>query len=269
MKKHSYSHNFCNNCGQVGHSYQYCNYPITSIGIVGFRKGITDIEYLMIRRKDTLGFIDFMRGKYPLYNELFIQNLVNEMTISEKERILEKDFQELWKDLWGDNIAPQYKNEEKNSKSKFNNLKAGIKLNGEIISLKDFIERSNTKWVEAEWGFPKGRRNTNEKDLNCAVREFNEETGIDKDLIDIVLNVQPFEEIFTGSNFKSYCHKYYLAYVKNRRYSMDNYQKTEVSALKWMTYKECLDSIRPYNLEKIEVIKNINTILEKYTLIIV
>ena len=31
-----------------------------------------------------------------------------------------------------------------------------------------------------EWGFPKGRRNMHESDLDCAKREFEEETGIDE-----------------------------------------------------------------------------------------
>jgi hypothetical protein len=69
--------NYCNNCGKHGHLYHQCKMPITSIGIIAFRynknrqnidntNGV--LEYLMIRRKDTLGYIDFMRGKYSVYN---------------------------------------------------------------------------------------------------------------------------------------------------------------------------------------------------------
>jgi 8-oxo-dGTP pyrophosphatase MutT (NUDIX family) len=32
-------------------------------------------------------------------------------------------------------------------------------------------------WEEPEWGFPKGRRDTQESDWVCALREFKEETG--------------------------------------------------------------------------------------------
>ena len=39
--------------------------------------GFNNIEFLMIRRKDTLGFLDFMRGKYPLYNKLYLLNIIN------------------------------------------------------------------------------------------------------------------------------------------------------------------------------------------------
>ena len=30
--------NFCNNCGNNGHVFYHCKYPITSIGIIVFRK---------------------------------------------------------------------------------------------------------------------------------------------------------------------------------------------------------------------------------------
>ena len=33
-------------------------------------------------------------------------------------------------------------------------------------------------YFEQEWSFPKGRRNFNEFDLDCAIREFEEETNL-------------------------------------------------------------------------------------------
>ena len=60
----------------------------------------------------------------------------------------------------------------------------------------------------------------------------------------------PIEEIFIGSNHKSYKHKYFLAYTDHIFDSLDKYQETEVSKLEWKTLDECLECIRPYNLEK-------------------
>ena len=37
--------------------------------------------------------------------------------------------------------------------------------------------------------------------------------------------MQPFEEIFVGSNFKSYKHKYYLAVLKSDNLQNNCYQK--------------------------------------------
>jgi 8-oxo-dGTP pyrophosphatase MutT (NUDIX family) len=106
----------------------------------------------------------------------------------------------------------------------------------------------------------------NEKDLDCALREFEEETGIPKKHIHVIENIMPFEETFIGTNYKSYKHKYFLGIIKNDIFpdSIDNFQKSEVSKLEWKTYNECLQSIRPYNLEKHNLIRNINQILQKY-----
>ena len=204
MNTKSYHTQFCNNCGKLGHSYNQCSKPIISSGIIIFTIIDNINNYLLICRKDSLGYVEFIRGKYPLYNKNYIQNLINEMTITEKQNLLTKDFKELWKNLWGEYIGTQYKNEESVSENKFNQIKEGIHLyNDEFFNLEQIIHNSNTKWIEPEWGFPKGRRNYQENDLNCALREFSEETGFQKKQILLIKNIIPFEEIFTGSNFKS------------------------------------------------------------------
>ena len=63
------NYNFCNNCGKLGHLFHQCKIPITSIGIIAFRIKNNKIEYLLIRRKDSLSFVDFLRGKYQLNNK--------------------------------------------------------------------------------------------------------------------------------------------------------------------------------------------------------
>ena len=82
--------NICNNCGKLGHLFHNCKLPITSYGIIVFRAGFNGPEFLMLRRKDSFGYIDFIRGKYSPYNIYQLQNIVNEMSASEKNRILTK-----------------------------------------------------------------------------------------------------------------------------------------------------------------------------------
>jgi|688.fasta_scaffold02329_23 8-oxo-dGTP pyrophosphatase MutT (NUDIX family) len=260
--------NICNNCGKQGHQFHQCKLPITSYGVILFRSSTQGIQYLMIRRKDSFGYIDFIRGKYVLNNLEQLQSIFNEMSISEREKIRKNDFETLWKMMWGETmIGAQYKGEEMASQKKFDALKTGVPMgNGEIITLEHLIEYSTTKWKETEWEFPKGRRNYQEKDLDCALREFEEETGLLKKDIKIVENILPFEEIFLGSNHKSYKHKYFLAYTDKTTDDLHNYQQTEVSKLVWKTLEECLESIRPYNLEKKQLIININKVLQEYRL---
>ena len=76
------NNNFCNNCGKLGHSYHKCRRPIISLGIIVFRYN-PDIEFLLVRRRNTLGYVDFIRGKYELKNIHYIQSLINIMTDDE------------------------------------------------------------------------------------------------------------------------------------------------------------------------------------------
>jgi 8-oxo-dGTP pyrophosphatase MutT (NUDIX family) len=259
--------NVCNNCGKLGHQFNQCKLPIISYGIILFTcDENNNYKYLMIRRKDSFGFIDLIRGKYISYNINQIQNIVNEMSNYEKERVMTVTFDKLWKEMWSNTPISHYKNEESSSYKKFESLKNGLNIGDKTINIYDIINNSHTDWDETEWEFPKGRKNFKEKDLECALREFEEETGISSELISVTENILPFEETFIGTNHKAYKHKYFLAYISNSSVDLNNFQKTEVSKLEWKTYDECIKSIRPYNLEKKKLITNINKLLQEYRL---
>jgi len=281
--------NNCNNCGRPGHLFHQCKMPITSIGIIAFRIRRNSheeprIEYLLIRRKDTLGYIDFMRGKYSVYNKDYIMNMLKQMTRDEKERLCTHDFNQLWKDIWGNSkYSNQYKSEEVISREKYTMLINGISretlelahecamrnetdgsmdcVSNREYTLRELIKESEQydMWEEPEWGFPKGRRNNQENDFDCALREFTEETGYNSNALTYIQNVLPFEEIFLGSNYKSYKHKYFLMYMDyETTLEMGNYQTSEVSKIEWKSYEECIACFRPYNLEKIRILTNIH-----------
>ncbi len=257
---------FCNNCGKSGHAFHNCKHPITSFGVIAFRYVGDKLQYLMIRRKDTLGFVDFMRGKYPVHNRVYLINIINEMTVGEKKLLQDNDFAYLWKELWGDNIGIQYRGEERSSREKFELLKNGAMSGRTEYSLDSLIAESSTDWQEPEWGYPKGRRNHKENDVVCALREFEEETGYSKHNLRLINNLVPFEEIFTGSNYKSYKHRYYVAYMDANVTPQAEHQTSEVSLVEWKTYEEVCQSLRPYNLEKIDVIRRVNELLTQYRL---
>ena len=268
LKSEFYESLYCNNCGKKGHTYNQCSKPITSIGLIIVTKVYNELKFLTICRKDSLGYIEFLRGKYNLYDKNYIQNLINEMTIKEKESLLTKEFSLLWKELWGKFTHNQYKQEEKNSCEKINQLINGVFdiHTKKLFTLSQLIKNSKTNWIEPEWGFPKGRRNYQENDILCALREFEEETGYSRKDIKIVNNLKPFQEIFTGSNYKSYKHKYFLGFIETPK-KKTKFQESEVSQLKWLSLEDCKKKIRPYNLERIDLINNINKVLHKYSLI--
>ena len=278
--------NYCNNCGKNGHMYSNCSVPITSIGVIAFRKSSeyekfkeeekeeeeekkfeNKYEYLMIQRTDSFGYVEFIRGKYSVHNYQYIKNIVDEMTVCEKHNILTKPFDELWSSLWGEYSGIQYRGEEQVSKNKFLHMKNGVDMSSGVkYNLETLISSSTTNWETAEWGFPKGRRNHQEKDLDCGFREFEEETGYDKLSLKQIHNVIPYEEIFIGSNIKSYKNKYYLSYMSRDTVQKNEYQKSEVKNMKWLSYKECMDIIRPYNVEKKNIITSVNNTLHNFML---
>ena len=143
-------------------------------------------------------------------------------------------------------------------------LKNGITVNGETHTLSSIVSNNKTSWVEQEWEFPKGEETT-KKTISMCTREFQEETGFSRSNIDIIENVIPYEEYFIGSNYKAYKHKFYLAYTNQENMDLTNFQTTEVSKMAWMNIDQCVQAIRPYNLEKKNVICNINKMLREYS----
>lgn len=258
---------FCNNCGRIGHSFVQCKSPITSSGLIVFRKQDDNIQYLLIRRKDSLGYVELVRGKYSLNDKQYIMNILNEMTNSELNKINSMSFDELWNDLWGDHVGAQYRAEEKRSREKFHTLKEGVTVGEDHYSLDSLLKEANKSWEEAEWGFPKGRRNYQERDLSCALREFEEETGFNRSMIQVLQNIMPYDEIFTGSNYKCYKHRYYVAYMSdNESKHVTEFQPTEVSKMSWFTVESCRKVIRPYNIERLRVLESLDKTLHKYRL---
>jgi len=286
---------YCNNCGKQGHSFHHCKLPIVSYGVIAVRivnvpdsttvcedprpdlkyaakcsqegciaRGEGRFEFLMIRRKDTLGFIDFMRGKYSIYNKEYILNMIKQMTNEEKGKLKREPFSKLWKDLWGEATCDSevYKSEECNSRNKFELLRGGVYTRSDFYSLEELVDSTPMIWTEPEWGFPKGRRNYQERDCDCAIREFCEETGYSENQLVMLKNIQPFEEIFTGSNYKSYKHKYYVMFIPYEESILERkLQACEVSGSAWMTAEQCERTIRNYNVEKIRVINSVNNML--------
>jgi 8-oxo-dGTP pyrophosphatase MutT (NUDIX family) len=188
-----------------------------------------------------------MRGKYELRDEAGIQSLIDQTTLDERRRLLTRDFTELWRELWNGPASRRYHTEYEQARAKFEVLRGGRRL------LAAACERSGTAWVEAEWGFPKGRRSSTETELACALRETWEEAGVRAESLR-VLPGEPLVEQFRGSNGVAYRHRYWLAEAAaGLEVGLDPTnleQQREVGAVRWCELAEALELIRPYNAEK-------------------
>lgn len=265
---------YCANCGGYGHLHRQCNHPITSYGIICFRLVNNQIQYVLVQRKDSLSYIEFLRGKYALNQKQYIMKLVSNMTEMERHKLMHGDFADLWRTLWQVEKSRSFQKEFLEAKIKYDILKSGYILRSGNAStwfnLKSAINNTKNLITEPEWGFPKGRRNINEDDYACATREFKEETNIPMKHVSM-LNIQPFEEIFSGTNHVRYRHVYYLAIYNPSCTSVQDVivnphnrsQCREIQAVKWMPYEDAQSKIREINVERKELFKRVHANIQK------
>jgi 8-oxo-dGTP pyrophosphatase MutT (NUDIX family) len=275
----------CSNCGKRGHSVKFCQDPVMSYGIIAIRvKGIDGkaisfnslmqtsrstfegissigkIEYLMIQRKDSLAFVEFVRGKYSLDDIPYLRKMMTNMTDDERGR-LGIEFDDLWKSVWGELPVRSHKHDYENSKEKYN-----IMMENGL--LKVLLEETRSEFVEPEWGFPKGRRNPGEDDIICAMREFYEETGLTKNSYSLLKFMDPLEESFFGTNRIHYSHKYYLAICASDQEVQLNennhHMCREIGNIGWFSLEEALSKIRSENVEKREMLFRVQSVFRNY-----
>ena len=246
----------CRNCGLNGHIYKNCPHPIISFGIICYKIENKELKYLMIQRKDSIAFMEFIRGKYEINNIDYIKQLLNNMVLSERNMIINSKFDDIWNYVWQQTDINKNNKEFINSKIKFSILNDSNFLKNYITSIKGVF-------AEREYGFAKGRRKMKESDIDCAVREFYEETRIKRDEIKILDHIMPFEEIFFGTNGVMYKHVYYVAKLINDDLEVkvdENCleQIREIRAIKWYNSNEVILHIKSYYVERIELFKFAN-----------
>jgi 8-oxo-dGTP pyrophosphatase MutT (NUDIX family) len=286
--------NACSNCGLSGHSFKQCEEPVSSYGVLVFRwisstdkwpqvtelcKNVSDLksienlipQVLMIQRKDSLGFMDIMRGKYKLNEPEYLKKQLRGITEKEREKLRSMEFDQIWSELWGEDLElnQRYANDRKISRQKLSELREGVELeDGTKYTIHDLLRQEPVVYTTPEWGFPKGRRDPHESDIKCAYRELQEETSIHEDELLKVINVSPFIEQFYGSNGVHYRHTYYIAqYVGSRTIcfnALNQEMAREIGNLSWKPFDEANSLIRPENLEKRKLLNQLTALLQNY-----
>ena len=256
---------FCNNCGEKGHVFKGCKYPIISCGILLIRGPFEPLKLpadprgigvLMVKRKDSMAYMEFIRGKYDVANPAYIGTLLKNMTKFEHQQILKEEFDTLWTRLWGEGRDTR-STEFELSKEKYT-----------AIDRKQLITANPTSYMEPEWGVPKGRRSKGESDLECAIREFEEETNIDESAYTIHKRLV-LSETFKGTNNVEYQHTYFVGTLKssakiNTSQTLTSVQRKEISEVAWKSLSECKSSTRPHYSERIKIFEELGRIIATY-----
>jgi|TARA_Y100000389_G_scaffold132996_1_gene130462 8-oxo-dGTP pyrophosphatase MutT (NUDIX family) len=226
----------------------------------------------MIQRKDSLCYTEIIRGKYDLNNLNYIMKLFSNITLIEKNNLLQYTFEELWNMMWV-NSNGSIKKDYSFSRNKFNTLKKGYYLHTKTkssiinVSLK-YLVFNSTSIKEPEWEFPKGRRKLHETDIKCSLREFEEETSIDKKDIIIDDTKKRYEEVYIGKNKLRYKNIFYVAlYAKSNLeksfFNVNNKEQIkEIKDVKWFDEDGVIKKI-DNKVEKLEIFKRLHSYLMK------
>jgi 8-oxo-dGTP pyrophosphatase MutT (NUDIX family) len=130
------------------------------------------------------------------------------------------------------------------------------------------VANNPSAYDEPEWGFPKGRRIRGESDVDCAIREFNEETNIPRDAYIVLKNIR-LEETFEGLNGIVYRHIYFVALMKhsemiNLAQRFTPMQRREISGIGWKTFDECEHHVRPHHVQRLAMIQELRSVVETF-----
>ena len=280
---------YCANCNQSSHDYKDCPEPITSWGIIlvnlslipfdvvhnktnikshifnitpttpselnVLSQAMSSIKFLLVQRKHSLGYVDFLRGKYRIDNIDGINFLFQHMNQNEINKIKSESFDDLWKNLWNydEGKLNHIQKEYLSAKQKFETLQTSSEIE---LNLDFYVNNVQPLYKSNEWGFPKGRRSKFESPKECALREFLEETNIPKDKIKLIDMIDPIEENLIGTNGIKYRHIYYIAEIKDDFLPQIN-GNNEIGGINYFCYNDANNIIRDYHVEKKEVLTSV------------
>lgn len=241
--------------------------PITSYGCI-YRYVPKDLSphYLLIQRKDSVSYIDLIHGNY---RESQLYFMLQDISLQERERVLNNDYDTLWEDL---HLKPAEGESYEYGKEIFENIRPYLEKLFDEIPPVDQLNRNL-------WLFPKGKINWKEDDsstmspespFECALREFEEETnGLDltKTNAELVFS-DPVVERYLGSNSKNYQTDYFvfnevsseeLPPIKPfpvTETPLRELSVGEVQQAKWVPLEDLKDYLRPERQQLVEYIES-------------
>lgn len=210
-----------------------------SYGIILCRKNRTsgDYEFLLVRRRYTYAFCDFICAKYmrdpPYHRKQSILRMFEKMTVNEFIDILSYDFDKIWHKLWLDGYPEELYNDKKTIF--YENFKSAD-------DIKEFIPKIRRSGEDL-WGLPKGRANIGEPGEICAIREMEEETGIDKKSYNIIAT-PTVRSSHTGDDGISYYNEFFIAIANSIlscqkvipfKLGISSISIKEIDDIKWMS----------------------------------
>lgn len=286
----------CLNCGELGHFHRNCQNAVTSYGVIAINFGeecrgsaVPDTTYtcekhaeaprlpftlqsskkmrvdwrgdpmfLLVQRKNSMGFVDLLRGKYCVpswtreQQDACMRTHIQELTCEERELIGRMTFDQIWAYLWINHSSHAFRREYEAAKKLFYEREVA-----------HHVASEECRYHMTELEVPKGRRQVTEAPISCAVREFLEESGYQESDIKM-LDIRPVVEEFEGTNSIKYRHVYYFCHLRSGASlptldPANEMQAGEIRNLGWFNLRDCEALFRPYNTVKLDLLRSVVT----------
>ncbi len=219
---------------------------IVSCGLIPFtfkldKNGIS-IFFGLGKRRDSIGYIVFIKNDIK---EEEMPKYISHMSMIEKKRIVENSnkFIDIWEDCGFDKYSGEYYRA-------YNNFKKNIE------KFYNLFLNSNSANSEPDncWIFPKGRLMKGENNIDCAIREFWEEIGINRNYLKVIPS-SIYQEPYIGSDGNRYKNIFYPCYIPYKYHKNYNYKKIN-SKLRIKTLSDEIETFEWFKYD--ETIKNLN-----------
>lgn len=219
------------------------------------------LKILAVRRRCTYSYYDFVTQRPR--SETKILAMLNQMTVDEKTEIISGDFQRIYLRLYGltfDQLSDAHQTKYRIMHEKW--MRQYVNSD-RMPMIKHLINLSQDS--EDIWEIPKGHKNGSEGNINTAMRELSEETGVHPDKYTIISD-KATTVSHESCGVQYICH-YYPAVFNNPREAKNislNYenpeQMLEIMGIKWITAAEAQFMGRIYNTVR-NVVRSIKCIV--------
>lgn len=203
-----------------------------SYGIILFCNYNNKTYFCCYKRRHSYNLIEILLGKWNSKYEL--RKKMQYISLDEQYKIKYFTYDELWNDLFCG-----FKKVSIFLKDKYNKY---------LPFMKNYIKYIKSKQPIIGWSFPKGKPDGNENPMDCALREFEEETSISSSVIELCSKIPTIEHTFKGTNDKYYTSCFFIG--KTTKLFKPNYQinnnligqkfiSVESSDVNWIEINNC------------------------------